>query len=114
MYSRPNRIREGIMKEKENRKFQRFDKEFTVQLRAKPDEKFRTVNIGKGGMFVEVDEPMEVNTATVARIKFNRIYVQVVAKVVWKQTDKKKGPLGNGFEFLETTPLFLNEFDEAI
>ncbi len=62
-------------------------------------------NINEGGMFIETDNPAELDDVVQLQMRFPELEspVQVGGRVAWTSDGKEDGPPGMGIEFLDLT-----------
>ncbi len=60
-------------------------------------------NINEGGMFIETDNPAELDDVVQLQMRFPELEspVQVGGRVAWTSDGKEGGPPGMGIEFLD-------------
>jgi len=83
------------------RKFPRFSKKLLVEIvTEKLKGTLTTANIGKGGIFLEMDEPLELSSELTISVQIqNQKYITNV-QVVWNRLTPSQGlPKGNGMKF---------------
>jgi len=94
---------------KNTREYKRYHKELKVSLINNPSI-FHTENISKGGFFLKIEKPLELDSEHQFKIEIDSRLYEFAARVIWIRSDFEKYlPIGSGMKFIDATPKFYSD-----